>query len=239
MENSFTEIMNAASILDFEKLTLDTIEKIIQSGKINSLYSHVQTIDEFYNIRWCPPIHDTQTAREYSLLFEKRILSFKYDSLGELLQTINFCRDSYTVKAEWEEYIKHNDSEENYPTLQFLEHELGLNPQQDSPLLAQAIITDQRSLISFVEKWHTAQGENKKWNKPYAPTLENTKLYNFINQQKPEVWLKKIAIQGSVRRGESDDYGTFSGSDRNNTYLLFPLDGWTLAECFRQSYENK
>ena len=48
---SFTEIMQAEGIADFNKLTCNDIERLVQEGKIQSAYSHVQTIEEFEGIK--------------------------------------------------------------------------------------------------------------------------------------------------------------------------------------------
>ncbi len=236
-ELSFTEIMHTMGISNFNQLTIDTIEQMIHTKKIHSLYSHVKTIKEFYNLR-CGPLHDIESTKEYSQLFEKKILSLKYDSLGELLETINFLSNDYTVKSELEENLSHHNQKELAQKLEFIESKLGINPQTSSPFLSQSIIKDPQTLIQFIRRWYTAQDNNQRWNPPYAPIYYTEKLDNFLKNKTTERWLNEICLQGTRYDEKHDDYGTTSGSTIN-TSLFLPFNGWTLAECFRQSYEQK
>ena len=144
---SFTKIMQVEGIASFEKLAVGDLERMIQEGKIQSAYSHVQTIEEFNGVRW-NPFHDIESGREYSLLFGKGILSLQQDSLGELLQTINFYGNNVTVDTAFGENLE--DDQECSQALQIVKDTLGIDPKKDSPFLAQAITHNSPSLIAFV-----------------------------------------------------------------------------------------
>ena len=112
---SFTEIMQAEGIAGFNKLTCNDIERLVQEGKIQSAYSHVQNLDEFERLRW-GPFCDIETGSQYSGLFGKGILSLEHDSLGELLQTINFYGCGTKVEIEFRK-----NKDEEYLSLNFMQ----------------------------------------------------------------------------------------------------------------------
>src|SRR3989344_8623096 len=235
---SFTKIMQVEGIASFEKLAVGDLERMIQEGKIQSAYSHVQTIEEFNGVRW-NPFHDIESDREYSLLFGKGILSLQQDSLGELLQTLNFYGNNATVDTAFGENLE--DDQECSQALQIAKDTLGIDPKKDSPFLAQAVIHNSTSLIAFVEKWRSAQKQKPRWNPLYARPLQREKLYRFIGTNQPEKWLEKLGAAHTFSRTEREqdiedgtDLGTTTTS--RGKYLLLPFDGWTLAECLRRSY---
>jgi len=221
----FTEIMHAEGIAGFNKLTCNDIERLVQEGKIQSAYSHVQHLDEFEGLRW-GPFCDIETGGEYPELFRKRILSYEHDSLGELLQTINFYGRGTTVKNEFRNNIRNEGI--SLSVLKFVEKKLGID-LENSPFLAQSFIVDPRSLIAFVEKWHSAQNQEPRWNPSYALPLQKEKLYEFIGTDQPEKWLEKLGAAHTFSRV----------SLLESSYLLLPFDGWTLAECFRRGYKTE
>ena len=236
----FTEIMHAEGIAGFNKLTCNDIERLVQERKIQSAYSHVQNLDEFERLRW-GPFCDFETGGQYSGLFRKRILSYEHDSLGELLQTINFYGRTETVEMGLRSDLK--DEEIYLSVLEFVEKTLGIDPKKDSPFLAQSFINTRRSLITFVKEWHSAQNTEPRWNPSYAQPLQKEKLYGFIGTDQPEKWLEKLGAAHTFSRkiDDFDDDGTYLSTSRTleSSYLLLPFDGWTLAECFRRGYGTK
>ncbi|HLD79190.1 MAG TPA: hypothetical protein VJA18_01385 [Candidatus Nanoarchaeia archaeon] len=238
MDPSFTEIMHAAGIAGFDKLTSEDIEQLIQEGNIQSAYSHVRDLDEFYGFRnWA--FCDMENWEEFKNLLSA-IFSLKYDSLGELLQTANFFGEKNNVEEEWrvgETFIdkdeehgfrrlregKLTDDEKYFKALEAVQN-LGINPRTQQPFLVQGI--EVPDFLGFVEQWYNQQDRKRRWNPTYAKPLQEVKLYDFIGTRKPETWIKDL--------GERL-FGTVL--DKRCIYL--PFDGWTLAECFKRHYELK
>ncbi|MDO8510986.1 MAG: hypothetical protein Q7S55_02370 [Nanoarchaeota archaeon] len=222
---SFTQIMRAEGISDFEELTVEDLERMIREGKIQTAYSHVQTIEEFYGFR--RNVFDIETWNEFKpLIDEHKVLSLKYDSLGELLQTTNYFSEGSSVDSEWE-MGETFESEETYQeAFDYVKSTLGINPKKQAPFLVQGF-ADKKSIdgiLAFVKSWSTAQGRSKKWNPSYAKPLQEEKLYTFTARD-PKIWLKEL-----------DRNISETVLAKNCIYL--PFDSWTLAECFRRWYEK-
>lgn len=246
-KRSFTEIMQAEGITDFDNLTNEAVEKLIREGKINSAYSHVRTLEEFDGLRWgYASFHDINDWNDFSSYVKRGILSLKYDSLGELLHTANFCgknsiddewkiAETFVEKEESKGYLrvgigydrakeeKELNEEEKYNQAFKVVQDLGIDPEEQTPYLAQGVEVPE--LITFIDAWDTAQGKRKRWNPSYAKPVQSEKLYQFIGNRNPQAWLEEL---------DENLHGTVLA--KGSIYL--PFDAWTIAECFRRWYES-
>lgn len=224
-KKSFTQIMQAEGIADFEELTVEDLERMIRDGKIRSAYSHVQTIEEFYGFR--RNVFDVETWSEFKpLITEHKVLSLKDDSLGELLQTANYFSEESSVDSEWRLGETFENDEGYHEAFNYVKNNLGINPKKQAPFLVQGF-DDKKSIdgiLAFVESWSIAQGKMKRWNPLYAKPSQEKNLYAFTARD-PKIWLKEL-----------DKNLSETVLAKNCIYL--PFDSWTLAECFRRWYEK-
>jgi len=236
---SFTEIMQAEGIAGFNKLTCNDIERLVQEGKIQSAYSHVQNLDEFERLRW-GPFCDIETGSQYSGLFGKGILSLEHDSLGELLQTINFygCGETVEFSLEGVEMERH----ECNATLNFMKKRFGINPEQQQPFYLNG--TKPEELADLVQRWHEAQGKRKRWNPSYAKPLQQQKITDLATGS-PERWLDQLSFPYKSQKNEDltisspkrssnqfslpfveDHYAYDDSPDDYNDYQNYTIDFW-------------
>ncbi|MDP3733712.1 MAG: hypothetical protein Q8R37_00640 [Nanoarchaeota archaeon] len=232
-KTSLQKILTTAGIAP-EKLTYQNLQALIETGSINSAYSHVKNMAEFEMMRW-GPLSDTQTWPEFHNLLTEGILSYRHDSLGELLQTANFYSRNETVEEELFQNICENKSNDHNSYLA-TENEklyesniqslkkLKINPQKQQPFLVQCGVT-MTDIVNFVSEWWIKGSvETKRWNPAYAKSLQSDEFYQFICKNKPTQWPAKL------NRWEKK---------QPLSAVFLPFDGWTLAECFRKIYEKK
>jgi hypothetical protein len=77
-------------------------------------------------------------------------------------------------------------------------------------------------LCELVNSWHSARGEIKRWNPLYAP-----------------VDLIPVNTARLCRENHANKVLYTLDINRRSTGLIYPMTGWTLAECMRMCYESK
>jgi len=244
------EIKSLTRILKEEHIDDPTTEDILRlkgEGKIRSAYSNVVSLSEFKGVRW-GPFHDGETWGDFEELIKNGALVLNEDPLGVLLQTANFFGDGETIEMEWAR-IKFRESypsgEEKDVDEQLYEKRMaqlkkaGINPKKDTPWLANLGSSEECKgnvygfLRRFVQKWYDAKPQRTDWNPAYAAPLKSERFY-----QEKEIgsngWLNRWNEYQVKKKEEGDSYAARTADE-----IIFPFNGWTLAEVFKRNYERQ
>jgi hypothetical protein len=180
--------------------------------------SDVTTEEEFWAYKWESEI---EAVRDFEMLVAAGELSMGLE-LGTILsllrfddgilETLLFNMDTEKEKEDLEADIDNLRS--RYPiTLK--------SPATFIQTIKQADFCD------FIEEWHQAQGEQKRWNPDYAPPISiQSKIEQFCREHEPAEVIKEFNLSGEMK-------------DSRRPYVLFPFDGWMLARYLQLSYEKE
>ena len=223
---SLTQILKEGGIKD---VSIEDLSRLKAEGKIRSAYSNVVSSAEFDKIRF-GPLADVESSGEYTTLITGGLLSLTDEPLGVVLESVNFYGNT-TVREMWYDGVIGRlglgDAEqkaEAYDKQMERFKTVGVDPARSFAWLSE-FFYDSRELMAGVKTWYAKDSKRTDWNPSYAKPIRNKAFY----EQKgvaSSAWLNSWS-QHSIGREK------FSGG------FVLPFDGWTLAECFRISYETK
>jgi len=221
-EPSFSQVVAEAGFPEHSSHPdIEDLKKLISEGRFKSAYSHVRSLDDFGIVRWVP-FHNYDGLKSVKTLLERGVLSLEEDSLGVLLQTANYGGKSNTISYELGEF---NDDEEAVDkAVEKIAKELGLKEENPAGVWRE---DTSKTLVDFVQRWSKAQRGEKRWNPSYAPVVRSKRFYEAVKGLSPG------RLLGKLRR-----YMIVEDVHPNATTVL-PVDGWTLAECFRRYYKEQ
>ena len=113
----------------------------------------------------------------------------------------------------------------------------------DPALLIQGI--NEEGLERFIAEWYAAQSGEKCWNPVYAPSVElRPEVVDFCKTHS----VHDILYEFTLYRKRDSSYGSplltetfldvlIKDNDLKEI-ILYPMTGWSLAECIRLSYEH-
>tara|TARA_Y100000031_G_C8172685_1_gene362557 strand:+ start:68 stop:580 length:513 start_codon:yes stop_codon:yes gene_type:complete len=154
---------------------------------------------------------EVETMEDLERLLEEGELSFDH-SLGVLLEILRM--DSNDVIRTGAEYF---DDHKFEPWVEKMRDQYGCNP--DSPAsYFQGERLNVETLTNFVERWQQNEGE-RRWNPSWAPIEINPQMVLYCKDHSPGEVLTEFGLEEQA--------------------LLYPCDGFTLAECLRLSYERE
>lgn len=201
--------------------------------------SEIKTLEGFYDWRNELEIEDWDGLKEH---IEHRRLWLAVNPLGVFLESARFDLDEKI--GDMVEEAFRDEGDHNYKDYERIRARRVLT-ERDIERLNSRIVVDleesyafktlrfglnapacflqgmnSEDLVDFVKSWHDAQPDKKRWNPAYVRKKVPERLKDLCGHN-PKYVIENLNIP------------LFSGS------LIYPVDGWTLAECLRISYESK
>ena len=240
MDYNIFEVFKAEGKVFSDKISAEEVKSLIDVGKIKSLYADLKSLDEFHKVRWWSNISDNvNDFGEFESFLREGYFSLENDFLGCLLQTINFYTNDpleYVLKSD---KITEEGYEENIKRIKSLGFDV-----QGLSFLGQNL--PYNKFMNFFKKWYDLQDEEKMWNPAYvSPTIPEP-MVNLMGEYGLERALGEVGTViefgkdfGELIKLADHQTSSLRSSSGAKIEIVFPFDGWTLAECFKKEYELK
>ncbi|MBW2996870.1 hypothetical protein KY349_00860 [Candidatus Woesearchaeota archaeon] len=177
------------------------------------------TEEEFWAYKWKSEI---ESINDFERLVAAGELSMDME-LGTILSLLRF--DDGPLERELFNLESEDEKEELETEVDKLHSKYGITMKSPSTFIQ--TVTDEE-FCKFIDKWHSRQGEQKRWNPDYAPPISiQSKIEHFCRTHEPAEVINEFNIPKEVE-----------GKDPAQ-YVLFPFDGWMLARYLQLSYEKE
>ena len=95
---------------------------------------------------------------------------------------------------------------------------------------------EEQGFNQFIKNWVQHQGENPLWNPDYAPLVSvSPQVKEYCADHDQTAFLGEFNVIAKMAECWESHWADTTKRD----YVLYPFDGWTLAQCIELTYSSK